>query len=123
MFQQVKASSVSRGSFFKLFSTRARMVKYLGVIAIGLPIWYVVGILVTFSPEFGAAMSPLVDGGQLPGPVAVAGDQGDPGDRQGQDDHDGRRPPRLRGPAGPPRPSCASESWGAARGAARWVRS
>jgi MFS transporter, putative metabolite:H+ symporter len=31
-------------------------VKYISVILIGVPIWYVVGILVTFSPEFGAAM-------------------------------------------------------------------
>ena len=66
MFEQVKASSVSRGSFFKLFSTRERAVKYLSVIAIGLPIWYVVGILVTFSPEFGAAMgmSPAPNAGR-----------------------------------------------------------
>ena len=40
--------------------------KYLSVIAIGLPIWYVVGILVTFSPEFGAAMgmSPTPNAGR-----------------------------------------------------------
>jgi MFS transporter, putative metabolite:H+ symporter len=66
MFEQVKASSVSRGSFFKLFSSRALAAKYLGVIAIGLPIWYVVGILVTFSPEFGVAMgmSPAPNAGR-----------------------------------------------------------
>jgi putative MFS transporter len=56
MFQQVKASDVSRGNFFALFADRHRATKYLSVILIGVPIWYVVGILVTFSPEFGAAM-------------------------------------------------------------------
>ena len=56
MFQQMKASTVRRGAFFSLFSERTRAVKYISVILIGVPIWYVVGILVTFSPEFGAAM-------------------------------------------------------------------
>jgi MFS transporter, putative metabolite:H+ symporter len=56
MFQQVKASAVRRGAFFSLFSNRERAIRYLSVILIGVPIWYVVGILVTFSPEFGAAM-------------------------------------------------------------------
>jgi putative MFS transporter len=56
MFQQVKASDVSRGNFFTLFAERRRAIKYVSVILIGVPIWYVVGILVTFSPEFGAAM-------------------------------------------------------------------
>jgi MFS transporter, putative metabolite:H+ symporter len=56
MFQQVKASDVSRGNFFALFANRHRATKYLSVILIGVPIWYVVGILVTFSPEFGVAM-------------------------------------------------------------------
>jgi MFS family permease len=56
MFQQVKASDVSRGNFFALFANQHRATKYLSVILIGVPIWYVVGILVTFSPEFGAAM-------------------------------------------------------------------
>jgi putative MFS transporter len=56
MFEQVKARDVSRGNFFALFAERRRAIKYLSVILIGVPIWYVVGILVTFSPEFGVAM-------------------------------------------------------------------
>jgi MFS transporter, putative metabolite:H+ symporter len=49
-------SQASRGNFFHLFTAWARTKRYLGVIAIGLPIWFAIGILVTFSPELGAAM-------------------------------------------------------------------
>ncbi|MCC9135833.1 MFS transporter [Pontibacter silvestris] len=56
MFNQVKAQSVTRGNFLSLFTNKKRFWKYLKCILIGIPIWYVVGILVTLSPEFGAAM-------------------------------------------------------------------
>jgi MFS family permease len=39
-----------------LFNNWQRFTKYLKCILIGLPIWYVVGILITFSPEFGKAL-------------------------------------------------------------------
>lgn len=51
MFHQAKASSVSRGDFFKLFTSRLRLGRYLSCIAIGIPIWFVIGILITFAPE------------------------------------------------------------------------
>lgn len=56
MFSQVKTKSVTRGNFLSLFTNKKRFWKYLKCILIGIPIWYVVGILVTLSPEFGAAM-------------------------------------------------------------------
>lgn len=56
MFERLKDASVARGSFLSLFSTWDRARRYLCVILIGVPIWYVVGILVTFSPEFGRAL-------------------------------------------------------------------
>ena len=39
-----------------LFGNKTRLIKYLNSILIGLPIWFVVGILITFSPEFGKAL-------------------------------------------------------------------
>ena len=49
--------AVSRGNFFALFSQpRAGARRYLSVILVGVPIWYVVGILITFAPELGRAM-------------------------------------------------------------------
>lgn len=52
MYLQVKAGSVVRGSFLALFTNRKRFVRYLRSIMIGMPIWFVVGVLVTFAPEF-----------------------------------------------------------------------
>lgn len=57
MFLKLKQSTVQRGNFFQLFKTRSTFVRYMGCILIGLPIWYVAGILVTFSPEFAKAIS------------------------------------------------------------------
>ena len=56
MFVKMKERSISRGNILMLFNNRARFIKYLKCILIGLPIWYVVGILITFSPEFGKAI-------------------------------------------------------------------
>jgi MFS family permease len=50
------AAGVARGNFWSLVSSRKTRGKYLRVIMIGGPIWYVVGILITFSPEFGREM-------------------------------------------------------------------
>jgi len=49
----VKKLNVSRGNFFMFFSDAARFKKYLVSILIGLPTWYVIGVLVTFSDQFG----------------------------------------------------------------------
>jgi MFS family permease len=58
MFKQMHArgESVSRGNFFALFTSWARVGKYLRCICIGLPTWFVIGILVTFSPEIARAL-------------------------------------------------------------------
>jgi MFS family permease len=56
MFENIKHSNVSKGNFFMLFSNGKRLKKYLCSILIGLPTWYVIGILVTFSKEFGEKM-------------------------------------------------------------------
>ncbi|MCB0490136.1 MAG: MFS transporter [Cyclobacteriaceae bacterium] len=52
LFMKVKEVKVSRGNFFMLFTDTTRLKKFAGCILIGLPIWYVIGILITFSPEF-----------------------------------------------------------------------
>ena len=52
MFNSIKEKNVGRGNFLQLFTDKRLLQKYLQCILIGLPIWYVIGILVTFSPEF-----------------------------------------------------------------------
>ncbi len=56
MYKNVALTEVSKGNIFMLFSNRKRFLKYLYCILIGAPLWYVVGILVTQSPEFGKAL-------------------------------------------------------------------
>ncbi|WP_345267141.1 MFS transporter [Nibrella viscosa] len=64
-FVRAKEKNVQRGNLLMLFNNKARFLKYLQCILIGLPIWFVVGILITFSPEFGQALGlsePVVAG-------------------------------------------------------------
>ncbi|MDP3468193.1 MAG: MFS transporter [Daejeonella sp.] len=57
MFKNLKNDGVSRGNIFMLFSDWKRFKKYLSCILIGIPLWFVVGVLVTFSPEFGKELN------------------------------------------------------------------
>lgn len=52
MFHSMKDKNISRGNFFMLFNTAERFKKYMLSILIGLPTWYVIGILVTFANKF-----------------------------------------------------------------------
>ena len=56
MFLKTKEKDVQRGNFFQLFTKKTRFLKFVGCILIGLPIWYTIGILITFSPEFASIM-------------------------------------------------------------------
>ncbi|GAB2796217.1 MFS transporter [Rhabdobacter roseus] len=57
IFEDVKhLKHVQKGNFFALFTNRDRLVRYLRCIGIGLPTWFVIGILSTFSNEFGRAL-------------------------------------------------------------------
>ena len=62
IFTNIKQRSVSKGNFFQLFTTRTTFFKYIRCILIGVPVWFVAGILMTFAPEFGKALN-------LDGPV------------------------------------------------------
>lgn len=53
MYHEVKNMNVQRGNFFMLFNNADRFRRYLLGILIGLPTWFVIGVLVTFSSEFG----------------------------------------------------------------------
>ena len=53
MFDAVKHSGVARGNFLMLFEKKERALRYLKGVLIGLPVWYAIGILVTFSDKFG----------------------------------------------------------------------
>lgn len=56
LFKNVKESGVQRGNFLMLFTNGNRFRRYFLGILIGLPTWFVIGVLVTFSNDFGKAM-------------------------------------------------------------------
>lgn len=56
MFKEVKKMDVQRGNFFMLFTNADRFKRYLTSILIGLPTWFVIGVLVAFSNDFGKLM-------------------------------------------------------------------
>ena len=66
MFQQLKETNIQRGNFFMFFNNAKRFKKYFLAILIGLPTWYVIGILVNQSDRFGKAMfgSTTIDSGR-----------------------------------------------------------
>ncbi len=57
MFTDVTSQKhINRGDFFSFFTNSERFFRYLRCIGIGLPTWFVIGILATFSNEFGKAL-------------------------------------------------------------------
>ncbi len=52
MFNTLKEKNVSRGNILMFFNNARRFRKYILAILIGLPTWYVIGILVNFSNRF-----------------------------------------------------------------------
>lgn len=58
MFEKTKSSgNISRGNFLSLFTRGDRLLKYLNSIIIGIPIWYIVSIIVIQSPELGKLLN------------------------------------------------------------------
>ena len=66
MFKMIKDSNISKGNFFMFFTNLSRFKKYILAILIGLPTWYVIGILVNQSDRFAKAMygSSTLDSGR-----------------------------------------------------------
>ena len=57
MFKGMETNQVSRGNFLALFTSRDRFGRFVHSILIGLPSWFVVGVLITFSPEFAKTLA------------------------------------------------------------------
>lgn len=59
MFEQLRSgqTDISRGNFLTLFTSAARFARYIRCILVGIPLWCVVGVLITFSPEISRALN------------------------------------------------------------------
>ena len=61
MFKALEVTDIQRGSLTMLLRPASRLFRYLNCIGVGLPIWFAVGILVTFGPEIAKTLG--VEGG------------------------------------------------------------
>jgi len=52
MYSAVKKAEAKLGSIVMLVNSKERFIRYFRAILIGLPVWYVIGILISFSDEF-----------------------------------------------------------------------
>lgn len=66
MYQKAKLEHVQKGNFFMFFTNITRFRKYALAILIGLPTWYVIGILMNYSNRFAMDLYPnnLIDSGK-----------------------------------------------------------
>ena len=56
MFEKTKTENKWRGSFFKIFTKWERFKRLAYCVLMGIPLWFIIGVLVTFSPEFAQAL-------------------------------------------------------------------
>jgi MFS family permease len=47
-----KSKTTRRGNFFDLFTSKERFQRFIYCVLVGIPIWFTIGILMTFGPEF-----------------------------------------------------------------------
>lgn len=52
MFKTIKNKEISKGNLLMLFNNKHRFTNYIKAILIGIPTWYVIGLLLTFSDKF-----------------------------------------------------------------------
>ena len=56
LYHAVAGKSVSRGDFRMFFNDRKRFVRYFRLVLMGIPAWFIIGVMVSFSDKFAEAM-------------------------------------------------------------------
>ena len=66
MFESAKVANVVKGNFLQFFNNKKRLSKYIKAILIGLPTWFVIGVLVNYSNKFATGLygENLIDSGR-----------------------------------------------------------
>jgi MFS family permease len=66
MFESAKLANIEKGNFFQFFTNKKRFSKYIKAILIGLPTWFVIGVLVNYSNKFATGLygKNLIDSGR-----------------------------------------------------------
>ncbi len=53
MYKSLEADASNRGNFFLLFSSKERILKYISCIGVGVPIWFIIAVLMGNAEKFG----------------------------------------------------------------------
>lgn len=66
MFESAQLENIQKGNFLMFFNNKKRFSKYIKSILIGLPTWFVIGVLVNYSNKFATANygENLIDSGR-----------------------------------------------------------
>jgi MFS family permease len=66
MFESAKLANIQKGNFLMFFNNSARFKKYVKAILIGLPTWFVIGVMVNYSNKFASTLYGvnLIDSGR-----------------------------------------------------------
>ncbi|MCX6332374.1 MAG: MFS transporter [Bacteroidetes bacterium] len=66
MFESAKLAHIAKGNFLMFFNNKKRFVKYITAILIGLPTWFVIGVLINYSNKFASTLYGvnLIDSGR-----------------------------------------------------------
>jgi len=56
IFKNIQEKEVGRGNLFALFKDKKKGLKYLNCILIGLPVWFIIGILIARAPEISSIL-------------------------------------------------------------------
>ena len=66
MFESAKLANIGKGNFLLFFTSKKRFVKYITAILIGLPTWFVIGVMVNYSNKFATGLYGinLIDSGK-----------------------------------------------------------
>ncbi|MEO8405512.1 MAG: MFS transporter [Chitinophagaceae bacterium] len=52
LYNSAKKEGLQMGNLMMIFRSKERFVRFIRAIIVGLPVWYVIGVLITFSNEF-----------------------------------------------------------------------
>jgi MFS family permease len=66
MFESAKLAHIDKGNFLMFFNNSVRFKKYIKAILIGLPTWFVIGVMVNYSNKFASTLYGinLIDSGR-----------------------------------------------------------
>ena len=66
MFESAKLANIDKGNFLMFFNNASRFKKYIKAILIGLPTWFVIGVMVNYSNKFASTLYGvnLIDSGR-----------------------------------------------------------